>query len=296
MPENLATKLTATPSPDGRSRIATIVLLLPAFLVFLGLFVAPLSFFFVQSFWKASIFSIVPGFYLDNYIEVFTQYSGPLLRTLDIAFLVATVTTILGFLFAYAVRFSLGSLGNVLLLTALTTLFGGYLVKIYAWLTILGVDGILNSALIRLGLIRQPLQILLYNTGAVVVTLTHYLLPLAILPIYGALREVDETELAAARDMGASGGRAMRDIVLPQIRPALLASFGLCFLLAAGDYVTPALVGSPGRAMFGNFIQEQFSLRMNTPEGAAMSFTLIAASLALLCVVGFVINRVFRAR
>lgn len=271
---------------DRRNPLVTTLLLLPGAAIFLGLFVAPLGYFFVQSFWRASTFKITPDFQFGNYVKVFTDYGGALAFTLLVALAAAAVTTLLAFLFAYTVRFSLGRAGNVLLVIALITLFGGYLVKIYAWRTILGLDGLLNSALLSLGLISEPLSFLLFNTGAVIVTLTHYLLPLAMLPLFGALRDIDDNEVAAARDMGAGATRAIFDIVLPQMRPALLASFAMCFLLAAGDYVTPSLVGSPGGAMFGNFIQSQFGLRMNTPLGAAMSFTLIGSSLIVLAITG----------
>ena len=276
--------------------MVTLLLLLPGIVTFLGLFIASLSFFFIQSFWKATMFSIVPAFRLDNYAEAIGSYGSVLIRTLGMGLSVAIITTVIGFLFAYVVRFSLGRFGNAVLVIALTTLFGGYLVKIYAWRTILGSDGILNTTLLGLGIIHTPLQILLFNRGAVIVTLTHYLLPLAILPLYGAMRDFDETELAAARDAGAGAWRAMIDILLPQTRSALMASFAMCFLLASGDYVTPAMVGSPGSAMFGNFIQEQFGLRMNTPEGAAMSFTLIATCLLVLAAVGLALRRGLRAR
>lgn len=286
----------AATAPAPRQRLITALLILPAALVFFGLFVAPLGYFFVQSFWKATMFSITPAFQFGNYTAVFTGYGEALIRTLAIGFTVASLTTILAFFFAYAVRFSLGKLGNVVLVVALLTLFGGYLVKIYAWRTVLGTDGILNSALLGLGLIAEPLQFLLFNTGAVVVTITHYLLPLAILPLYGALKDIDDTELAAARDLGAGSRRVIADIVLPQIRPALMTSFATCFLLATGDYVTPAMVGSPGGAMFGNFIQAQFGLRMNTPLGSAMSFSMIAACLAVLGAVALTLWKGLRAR
>lgn len=280
----------------GSSHVVTALMLLPAAAIFLGLFVGSLAFFFVQSFWKASTFKVVPDFRPGNYLDVITNYGDVLLYTLGVGMLVASLTTALAFFFAYAVRFAIGRLGDLMLAIALTTLFGGYLVKIYAWRTILGSDGIINSALVHLGLVDRPLPFLLFNLGAVVVTLTHYLLPLAILPLYGALRDVDETELAAARDMGASRFRVMLDIVLPQARSALMASFSVCFLLAAGDYVTPAMVGSPGNAMFGNFIQSQFGLRMNTPSGAAMSFTLIGASVVLLALIGLGLRKGLQSR
>jgi spermidine/putrescine transport system permease protein len=143
---------------------------------------------------------------------------------------------------------------------------------------VLGKDGILNSALLSLGLIDEPLTVFIYNPGAVVVTLTHFLLPLAVLPIYGSLRGIEDDVLEAARDLGARPRHAFRDIVLPLARPGLTTAFTLAFLIAAGDYVTPRFVGGPYTAMMGDFIETQFSLRFDWPMGSAMSFTILAAS------------------
>jgi ABC-type Fe3+ transport system permease subunit len=108
----------------------------------------------------------------------------------------------------------------------LLTLFGGYLVKIYAWKAILGREGILNSALQTIGLIDEPLTIFIYNSGAVIATLTHFLLPLAVLPIYGSLRAVEDDLIEAARDLGARRQRfAMWSCRLPAGN-----SHGLCAL------------------------------------------------------------------
>ncbi|MCI0454375.1 MAG: ABC transporter permease subunit, partial [Candidatus Dadabacteria bacterium] len=141
----------------------------------------------------------------------------------------------------------------------------GYLVKIYAWKSILGTEGILNSAFLTLGLIDEPLTIFIYNPGAVVVTLLNFLLPLAVLPIYGSLRSVLDITLEAARDLGAGPSRVLFGIVVPQCRAGLFAAFTLSFLIASGDYVTPRFLGGPYTAMMGDFIETQFSLRFNWP-------------------------------
>jgi spermidine/putrescine transport system permease protein len=119
---------------------------------------------------------------------------------------------------------------------------------------------------------------------------------MAVLPIYGALRGVADTPLETARDLGASRGRLLFDIILPQIRLGIVSSFSLAFLICAGDYVTPLLVGGPHTSMIGVFIQSQFGHRVNAPLGAAMSFSVIAIALAVIMVVALVVYRVFRAR
>jgi spermidine/putrescine transport system permease protein len=233
---------------------------------------------------------LTPDFTFGNYFEAWQKYAGVGAATLGIAFATAMLTTVIAFAFAYLIRFRAGRLGSFLLFVTLLTLFGGYLVKIYAWKSILGKDGIINSALLSLGLIDQPLTILIYNPGAVVATLTHFLLPLAVLPIYGSLRAIEDDVIEAARDLGAEARQAARDIVLPLARPGLLTAFALSFLIAAGDYVTPRFVGGPYTAMMGDFIETQFSLRFDWPMGSAMSFAILAASALIVGAVGLAMN------
>ena len=170
------------------------------------------------------------------------------------------------------------------------TLFGGYLVKIYAWKTILGKQGIVNSLLVSLDIVDEPLTVFIFNPGAVGITLVHFLLPLAVLPIYGSLRGVSEISLEAARDLGASSWRVFADIVVPQCRTGLLASFAFTFLISAGDYVTPRLLGGPDTAMIGSFIESAFGLRLDWPLGSAMSYTILVICLFMVLAVRSLAN------
>jgi spermidine/putrescine transport system permease protein len=259
--------------------------ILPSFLVFFLLFLLPISYFFVISFWRVRSFQLHVDATLDQYQEVFRSFAYPLLYTLAVAGAIALVTTLLAFAYAYFCRFKARRWGTALVFLALLTLFGGYLTKIYMWKTILGSAGLLNSALLEVGLITEPVTILLYNLGAVIITLVHYTLPLAILPLYGALRGIDDIPLEAARDLGASRIRVFFDIVLPQCKLGIVSAFALTFIFAAGDYVTPLMVGGPSTSMIGLFIQNQFGARLNSPLGSAISFSVIAsATLVIFCV------------
>lgn len=274
-------------------RWTTTLPLWPAFLVFTALFVAPLIYFFVVSFWTVKARIMRPALSLSNYIETIAGYGDVLVGTLAIAFLIAMVTTVLAFLFAYAIRFKLGRLANVFLLTTLITLFGGYLVKIYAWKSILGTDGVLNKAMLSLGLISEPVSALVYSVNGVVITLTYFLLPFAVLPIYGSLRSIEDEILEAARDLGATSWPVMRDIVLPQCQTGLMTAFTLSFLISVGDYVTPRFVGG-GAALMGTFIENQFSFGFNWPLGSAMAFTTMFATLILVLVMRLVLRRALK--
>jgi len=125
---------------------------------------------------------------------------------------------------------------------------------------------------------------LLYSTQGVVITLTYFLLPFAVLPIYGSLRAVSDVTIEAARDVGAGPFKVLRDIVLPQCRGGLMTAFTLSFLISVGDYVTPRFVGG-GAALMGTFIENQFSIGFNWPLGSAMAFTTVAVTLGIVLAV-----------
>jgi len=265
-------------------------LLLPAALVFLGAFAAPLLYFLVISFWSVRARIMRPDFTLKNYVATWTDYYDAMGSTLLIAFAIGALTTLLALGFAYAIRFKCGRFETPLLFLALITLFGGYLVKIYAWKSILGREGILNKFLLWTGLIDQPLDALLYSVNGVVITLTYFLLPFAILPIYGNLRAIRPATIEAARDLGAGRWAVLRDIVIPQCEKGIVIAFTFAFLITAGDYVTPRFVGG-GAAMMGHFIELQFSLGFNWPMGSAMAFTVMTVSLALVMLFRAVLRR-----
>jgi len=273
-----------------RERRTTYLLLAPAMAIFGILFVLPLLYFFVISFWRVLLFKLKPDVTFVNYGQVYDQHSATLVFTLGLAFIVAALTTALGFIYAYLIRFKAGRWGPTLLFIALITLFGGYLMKIYSWMTILGIKGVLNTALLALGAIDEPLPWLFYNAGAVVVTLANFLLPLAILPIYASMRGITDIELEAARDLGAGGWRSFSDIVVPRSHVGTMAGFGLCFLLAAGDYLTPQLVGGKVN-MIGVQIAAQFGGIFNWPMGSAMSFVTLGSSSAVALLAIFLLAR-----
>jgi spermidine/putrescine transport system permease protein len=269
-------------------------MLMPAFLVLSGLFLLPLGYFFLQSFWRIRFYMLQRHFTLYNYRVAVEQYFGSWIFTLEIAALIATVTTICAFLLAYYARFRAGRYEGLVLFITLTTLFGGYLVKVYAWKTILGLEGVLNLAMLAIGLIRHPITGMLYSPFAVVVTLVNFLIPFAVLPIYASIRTIDERTLEAARDLGASPFRVLCDVLIPQASTGIIAAFTLAFLLAAGDYVTPQLVGGPRSVMVGYFIETAFVDRLNAPLGAALTFAVLGSCLLVVAGVSAGLRRVGR--
>ena len=198
------------------------LLIAPSAAIFALLFVAPFVYFFLVSFWTVRLYRLQAEWNLGNYARVATDYADVGIFTLWVALVVALLTTLAGFIYAYIIRFRAGRYGPLLLFIALVTLFGGYLMKIYAWKTILGNEGVLNSALIVCRADhRSRSRALLYSPTAVVITLIHFLVPFAILPIYGSMRGISDIEIEAARDLGARGWRVLNDVLIPRCRPGL---------------------------------------------------------------------------
>ena len=268
--------------------------LAPALAVLIGVFAIPIVMLFAVSFWSVKNFKLQPDFTFAAWYRFISVYGDLTLYTLLVGLLTGLLCTGLGFVFAYAARFKAGRFGDLLLVATLITLFGGYLVKIYAWKSILGADGLLNQALMVLGITDQPLSFLIYSRGAVVVALVHFLLPFAILPIYASLRNVSEVTIEAARDLGASGLQVLTRVIIPQSLAGLFSAFAFCSLLAAGDYVTPMLLGGTSGRMLGQFVLLEFSTNFNWPAGSALSFGLLFACLLLIALLSALRSRMMR--
>jgi spermidine/putrescine transport system permease protein len=277
-------------TPPYRSAL----LVAPSLLIFIGLFIAPTLYFLLVSFWRFESYELIREFNLDNYREVAADYLRLGIYTLVIAGIISLLAVTLGFVYAYVARFRAGRFGSVMLFVALISLFGGYLMKVYAWRTILGMEGIINNALLATGIVAEPVTWLLYNPPSVVLTLTNFLFPFAMLPIFASMQSIQDSELESARDLGAPWTAILLDHVVPRCKTGIVTGFALCFLISCGDWVTPVLVG--GRmTMLGNLIAAQFGEFLNWPLGAAMSFSLLAA--AFLVVLAFSqLMRIFDAR
>ena len=260
---------------------STYWLVAPSALVFCVLFIAPMAFFVVVSFWQVEYFEMSTEPTIANYRDVFANYWRVMGFTVVLATATALLTTVLGFVFSFLARFRAGEWEQALLFIVLVTLFGGYLMKIYAWKTILGNEGVLNSALMAAGIISSPITSLLYSPQAVVVTLMHFNLPFAVLPIYASMRGIADSEVEAARDLGAGRWPVLSTVIVPRCQSGIVAAFSFVFLMVAGDYVTPLLVGGK-QTMIGNLIAPQFGAQFNWPLGAAMSIVMLIAAVVII--------------
>jgi spermidine/putrescine transport system permease protein len=158
-----------------------------------------------------------------------------------------------------------------------------YLLRVFAWKVILGFNGVVNSGLMSMGLIKEPLEFILYNPTAVIITLAHAWLAFAILPIYVSLEKIDRTLLEAATDLGDGPVERFLRITLPLSLPGVIAASLLVFIPTVGDYVTPTLVGGTSGIMIGNVIQSLFGKANNWPLGAAVSIVMMLAVTLIIC-------------
>lgn len=252
------------------------ILLTPALTAVGLLLLVPLAFIIVYSFWlRTSTGADQPGFFFDNWNEVLFDpfYREILFFTLKIALITTAVCALVGYPAAYFIARSKGNKA-ILLLLLMLPFWISYIIRTMSWINILGVSGAVNSALITIGIISEPWQ-MLYNEATVILGLVHFLLPFMILNIYVSLEGVDETFEDAACSLGATRWQSFLEVTLPLSLPGLAAGSLLCFVLAAGTYITPLVLGGPRDAMFANLVFEAIITQLNWPLGSALSILLL---------------------
>jgi len=276
-----------TARPQGRGRAAHL-LLLPGAAWLLLFAILPLAFTLVMSFWTSTIFGTTATWTASNYLKFIEEpvYVSVLLTTIRIA----VITTVLSLLISYPIAWFLATLKGparlIFVIAVFMPFWTSYVIRTFLWLPILGRNGVVNHALLWLGVIDEPLTSLLYNEGTIYLGLIYVYTLFMVLPIYLALDRLDPKLIEAAADLGATPLHIFRRIVLPLSWPGVLSGSVMVFLLSCGAFVTPSLLGGPSATMFGNLISSQFSHSNNWAFGAALSIILIAVVLAFLLLVG----------
>ncbi len=258
--------------------------------LFVGfLVVAPLVILVAYSLWTQTYVTVDRTLTLANYREAL---SDPLVRHLmRRSILIAGAVTIVTVALAYPIAYfiAMKARKKTLWLLLITIPFwSSYLLRVFAWKLILGFNGVMNSALLALGLIDEPLTFLLYNEFAVVLTLAHAWAPFAILPIFVSLQKIDPSLLEAATDLGNGRFQRFLRVTLPLTVPGIVAACLIIFIPTVGDYVTPSLVGGSDGKMIANLIQVQFGAANDWPLGATLSLLamLSVGFVAILFVMG----------
>lgn len=248
-------------------------------LVWVAVFLlVPYALMFCYSFWSVSPSQvIVHSWNTANYQEVLQKsvYWQTLLRSMWIAARVMAFSLLLGYPLAYFLSFYAGKRKELLYQMVIVPLWVSYLVRAYAWKTILGYDGVLNTLLQYVHLSRHPLDFLLYSPFAVVLTLTHIYTPFTILPIYASLEHIPRNLVEASHDLGATPPQTFWKVIFPLSIPGVVAGATFAFVLSLGDFLAPLLLGGPSGIMISNIVVSLFGAAYNWPLGAAISLGML---------------------
>lgn len=258
-----------------------------------ALLVAPMLALLTLSFWTQTGFEMDRSLTLANYwklvepsveptvwmgIPFHLKYPVPailILKSLVMSLAVTLVVVVLAYPMAYFLAFRVKRHKAMWIVLLTIPFWTSYLLRVFAWKIVLGFNGAINTGLKSLGIIDAPLEFLLYNPTAVVITLAHAYIAFTVLPIYVSLDKIDRSLLEAATDLGDSRWKRFWRITLPLSAPGTIGAALLVFIPTVGDYVTPTLVGGPGGTMIGNQIQELFLRQDNAPLGAALSIIMM---------------------
>ncbi len=245
----------------------------------------PYAILFCYSFWSLSSMQVILHTWtLQNYVQLVRNpiYLQVLFRSMRIAASVTLCALLLGYPLAYYLSFHAAKRKDLLYQLVIIPLWASYLVRGYAWKTILGSDGVLNGLLQYLHITNRPVEFLLYSPFAVIITLTHIYTPFTLLPIYASLEHIPRNLVEASHDLGASPWSTFRHVILPLSLPGLLAGATFAFVLTLGDFLAPLLVGGPSGIMISNIVVSLFGAAYNWPLGAAISLCMMLLVIALL--------------
>ena len=272
------------PTEERRETLRHFLMLLPAVLVLAVLFAYPLLGIVNRSVYKA-------GYTLDMYRQIFRVpvYLQVILATFKVSALVTMVCLALGYPLAYVLATRRPRTAQLLMIIVVLPFFTSIIVRTYAWMVLLGRNGIVNQYLMALGFTDKPL-LLLYNQGGVVIGMSYVLLPYMVLTVYSVMRSIDPRLVRAAHSLGASRLQAFRRVFLPLSLPGIAGGTLLVFILSLGFFITPALMGGPGDMMIAMLIEREVEITLNWSFASALAVILLALTL-----VGFTgYNRIVR--
>ena len=259
-------------------------MLAPITLLYLFCLLAPISYFLAVSFLRYSpteLYTSTPT--LENYARLLSDaYNvGVIAETFRVAAVVTAVTLVLGYALAYFLSRAAPAWRGLFIFLVIAPLMTGVIVRTYGWIVLLGMDGLVNRALMALGLVARPLQ-LLNSEPTVIVALVHLMLPFMVFPVFSALVGQDPHLVPAASTLGARPLRAFLEVTLPISRSGVVMGSALVFTITAGAVVTPALLGGRDVMMMGQMIYQLVLSTFNWPLGAAFAFVLVLCQLVVI--------------
>lgn len=259
------------------------------------LLAAPLATVLIYSVLTSENGSIIWDFTTANYETIATHpvYRAIMARSLMVSMLVTLATVILAYPLAYYISFHVPAHKKSLWLFLVTLPFWtSYIIRVSLWRVILGYNGVIDSGLMGLGIVEEPLNILSSGVTSIVITLAHAYAPFAILPIFVSLEKVDRALLEAGQDLGESRMMTFLRVTLPLSMPGVIAAVLIVFIPTVGDYVTPELIGGGKVPMIANMIESQLLKQRNQALGSALAVTVMLI-VAIVSLVFLILNRRF---
>jgi putative spermidine/putrescine transport system permease protein len=272
------------------------VLSMPALALFLGLLAVPLALTAILSFNAFDgMRGIQPTYSLGNYIEILFDgyYQEIFLRTGGMALGVTALCIVLGVPETLILAKMKPVWRGTFFVVILGPLLISVVVRTLGWSVLLGSQGLVNSVLLRLGLVDQPLRLLFSMTGVVIV-LTHVFLPFMIIAVWSALQRLDSQVEHAARSLGAGPLTSFRRIILPQLMPGILSGAIIVFALSASAYATPAIIGGRRVKVVATTLYDEFFNSLNWPLGAAIAVLLLIANILIIVGCNRLVERRFK--
>lgn len=273
--------------PAFRARIrglAAFLLMLPGFAWLAAFMLVPCGLILAYSFLERGTYGgLVYNFTFANFTRAFEEtYLAIFLTSVRIA----SISTLISLIVAYPAAYAISKLPPrwqlLVLFLVILPFWSNYLIRSYAWMVILNNQGVLNHALMALGVTTEPVR-LLYNEFAIVLGLVYNYLPFVILSIFASLQRLNPELLEASEDLGAPAWRTFFRVMLPMTAPGIAAGGVFVFVLSIGNFVTPDLLGGGQVTMVGNVIYGQFMSARDWPFGAALALILLTIMFGLLC-------------
>lgn len=277
---------------QGR-RLALLVTVGPVLAALILVCLVPLGILFLYSFFHVDYVTIVPEFGLQNYAKVFSAgpYAQLIVKALASGVGIAAITAIIAYPVAFFIAKRVIGVKAALLTALLVPLYTGDLVRIFAWRLILGSQGVINGLLMAIGVIHEPIEVLLFSPLSATIVLIYNYLPFMVLGLWLGFESLDDSLLEAAADLGAGRIAILRRVVLPLTAPGLVAGALMVFALVVGDYLAPQLIGGASGVTVISAIADLFGAAFDWPMGSAVAWTLLAAIMLAMSGVLIVLRR-----
>jgi spermidine/putrescine transport system permease protein len=256
------------------------------------LLIVPLLLIVVISFWPTESHRAIPGFIFDNYAKLIGTgtYVSVLFKTLWMSLLTSIICIAMAYPFAYYVSKKVRKQKLLVLSLVIIPFWTSFLLRAYAGMMILGRQGFINSTLMELGIIKQPMEFLLYSNFAMALGFIYIFVPFAILTLFATMEGINNSVLDAAFDLGASWWQRLRYVTFPLSLPGIFAGFLLVFMPIMGDYVVPSLLGGPQGTMLATLMVKQFGLSAQWGFGSVLGLVLMLLTIVIVGIAGKFVN------